>query len=84
MIVKISFILLKIASMKRVVLVLIISLLVWSCNDQNDYIQDVYVNENINLSLPEYSDILIPGNSIFIDGGVEGIIIYLTTNIYIN
>ena len=76
MIVKISFILLKIASMKRVVLVLIISLLVWSCNDQNDYIQDVYVNENINLSLPEYSDILIPGNSIFIDGGVEGIIIY--------
>ena len=34
------------------------------------------VNEFIDLSLPSYSDITTPGNSIFIEGGVEGIIIY--------
>ena len=48
----------------------------FSCNDQNDFIQDVYVNETIPLNLPEYSEVLTPGNSIFVDGGVEGIIIY--------
>ena len=31
---------------------------------------------NIDLNLPEYSDLQISGSSIFIEGGVEGIIIY--------
>ena len=47
-----------------------------SCNNQNDFIQDVYVNETIPLNLPEYSALLAPGASIFIEGGVEGLIIY--------
>ena len=51
------------------------SILFLSCENQNDFIQDVYVNETIPLNLPEYRD-LTPGNSIFVDGGVEGIIIY--------
>ena len=34
------------------------------------------MNEIVDLSLPIYSDITTPGNSIFIEGGVEGIIIY--------
>ena len=55
---------------------LIISILFCNCSNQNDYIQDIYVNEFIDLSLPIYSDITTPGNSIFIEGGVEGIIIY--------
>lgn len=76
MIVKISLILHKIASMKKIGLLLIISSLICACNDKNDYIQDVYVNETINLNSPEYSNILMPGNSIFVEGGVEGIIIY--------
>tara|TARA_B100001142_G_C13688832_1_gene405147 strand:+ start:51 stop:473 length:423 start_codon:yes stop_codon:yes gene_type:complete len=62
--------------MKKHNYILIISILIFSCNNKDDFIQDVYVNEIISLSLPEYSDILIPGNSIFISGGVEGIIIY--------
>ena len=56
--------------------ILIISTLILSCDTQEDFIQEVYVNEHIDLSLPIYSDISITGNSIFISGGVEGIIIY--------
>ena len=48
----------------------------FGCNSKNDFIQNVYVNEEIPLNLPEYSEILTPGNSIFVEGGVEGIIIY--------
>ena len=39
-------------------------------------IQEVYVNILVDLSLPEYSDLQVSGNSIFITGGVKGIIIY--------
>ncbi|MDB9910466.1 hypothetical protein OAC83_02465 [Flavobacteriales bacterium] len=47
-----------------------------TCNTKDDYIQEVYVNINIDLNLPEFSDLQVSGNSIFIEGGVEGIIIY--------
>ena len=56
--------------------IIIICILFLSCENQNDFIQEVYVNETVPLNLPEHSEILIPGNSIFVDGGVEGIIIY--------
>jgi hypothetical protein len=62
--------------MKKFNYILIISILIFSCNSKNDFIQNVYVNEEIPLNLPEYSEILTPGNSIFVEGGVEGIIIY--------
>jgi hypothetical protein len=62
--------------MKTSVHLLIISSLIVSCNTKDDYIQEVYVNETIDLSLPKYSDLNATGNSIFINGGVEGIIIY--------
>ena len=73
---KTSFILRKIAGMKKLNYILIISILIFSCNSKDDFIQNVYVNETIPLNLPEYSEILTPGNSIFVEGGVEGIIIY--------
>ena len=47
-----------------------------TCNTKDDYIQEVYVNINVDLNLPEYSNLQASGNSIFIEGGVEGIIIY--------
>jgi hypothetical protein len=47
-----------------------------TCNTKDDYIQEVYVNIFVDLNLPEYSDLQVSGNSIFIEGGVEGIIIY--------
>ena len=73
---KIPFILPTIAGMKKYTYTMIISLLFLSCSSKDDFIQDVYVNEYISLNLPEYSDILTPGKSIFVAGGVEGIIIY--------
>ena len=70
-----SFILGKIAAMKIRFYILIISVLIWGCN-KDDYIQEVYVNEYIDLNLASNSDITTPGNAIFVDGGIEGIIIY--------
>jgi hypothetical protein len=70
------FIFCKIVLMKLSLYILIISLLIASCNSKDDYIAEVYVNILIDLSLPEYSDLQVSGNSIFIEGGVEGIIIY--------
>jgi hypothetical protein len=62
--------------MKELSQILTISILIFSCNSKDDFIQNVYVNELIDLNLPIYSEITTPGNSIFIEGGVEGIIIY--------
>ena len=62
--------------MKAYILLFFITFLLFSCNSKDDYIQDVYVNIHIDLSLPEYSDLQVSGSSIFIKGGVEGIIIY--------
>tara|TARA_B110000003_G_scaffold3148_1_gene3402 strand:+ start:58 stop:474 length:417 start_codon:yes stop_codon:yes gene_type:complete len=62
--------------MKKLIYILTMNILLLSCNSKNDYIQEVYVNEYVNLSLPENSEIAISGSAIFIEGGVEGIIIY--------
>ena len=69
--------------MKTYVIFFFISLLLVGCDSKDDYIQDVYVNFYVDLTLPEYNDpenmygnIGVPGNSIFVNGGVEGIIIY--------
>ena len=62
--------------MKSALYILIALFFFSTCNTKDDYIQEVYVNINIDLNLPEYSDLQVSGNSIFIEGGVEGIIIY--------
>jgi len=52
-------------------------LLFFACQKEEDYIQHVMVDYNLNLSLPEYSDLQTVGNYIFIeDEGVKGIIVY--------
>ena len=70
------FLFCKIATMKSSLYILSISLLITSCNSKEDYIQEVYVNIDVDLNLPLYSDLQVSGNSMFIEGGVEGIIIY--------
>ena len=55
---------------------IILTLILSSCIDKNDYIRDVYVNIEIAVNQPEYSHLDAIGNSIFISGGVKGIIIY--------
>ena len=62
--------------MKKIILIFFIYCIVNSCNKQEDFIQDVYVSEFVDLSLPQYSEINITGNAFFIEGGVEGIIIF--------
>ena len=66
----------KIALMYKKLTIVIIALTLTCCNDESDFIENVYVNEFIDLSLPQYSEIIQNGSSIFIDGGIEGIIIY--------
>ena len=44
--------------------------------DDSSCIYHVYVNLFIDLNLPQFSDLQVAGNSIFIEGGIEGIIIY--------
>ena len=51
-------------------------LLFFSCQKEEDYIQNVVVDINLNLTLPEFSDLQTVGNYVFITGGVKGIIVY--------
>ena len=51
-------------------------LLFFSCQKEEDYIQNVVVDINLNLTLPEFSDLQAVGNYVFITGGVKGIIVY--------
>ena len=51
-------------------------LLFFSCQKEEDYIQNVVVDINLNLTLPGFSDLGTVGNSVFINGGVKGIIVY--------
>ncbi len=62
--------------MKNMFYIIIFLLSLISCSSESDYIRDVYVNIELNLSLPEYSELNTIGNSIFIEGGNKGIIIY--------
>jgi hypothetical protein len=62
--------------MKLAPYILSILFILSTCNTKDDYIQEVYVDIIVDLNLPEYSNLQASGNSIFIEGGVEGIIIY--------
>jgi len=62
--------------MNKAFIIIIFSLIFLSCNRKDDFIENVYVNEIIDLSLPQNSNIINNGSHIFIEGGVEGIIIY--------
>ena len=62
--------------MKKIIILAFCLISLCSCNDSDDYIQNVYVNIEVPVNQPEYSDLDAIGNSIFISGGVKGIIIY--------
>jgi hypothetical protein len=59
---------------------IIILLLFIHCGDSSEYIQNVYVDIEIDLSLPEFSNLNTVGNSMFLEGGNKGIIIYSFSN----
>ena len=62
--------------MKSFKSIIIFFMLFFSCNDQNNYIQNVYVDIEVDISLPQFSSINTVGNSMFIEGGNKGIILY--------
>lgn len=66
--------------MKKAKFLVLFLIIISSCGDSNDYIRDVYVDVEIDLSLPEFSPLNTVGNSIFIEGGNKGIIIYRFSN----
>ncbi len=66
--------------MKQAEFFLIFLLSIFSCGDSNNYIRNVYVDVEIDLSLPEFSNLNTVGNSLFIEGGNKGIIIYRHSN----
>ena len=66
--------------MKKAKFLVLFLIIISSCGDINDYIRNVYVDVEIDLSLPEFSPLNTVGNSIFIEGGNKGIIIYRFSN----
>ena len=62
--------------MTREIIYISIIALCCSCSNQDDYIRDVFVDIEIPINQPEYADLNPIGGSIFINGGVKGIIIY--------
>ncbi|MFC2132239.1 ubiquinol-cytochrome c reductase iron-sulfur subunit [Bacteroidota bacterium] len=62
---------------KRIVLLLIFSLSVFSCREQEDYIPYVFVEEEIYLTNQSNSNLRVPGGYLIIpEKGVNGIILY--------
>lgn len=47
-----------------------------SCNENHQVVPNVYVDFTIMLTDPEFNALNVPGNSITVTGGVNGIIIY--------
>lgn len=47
-----------------------------SCKDKNNQIPDTLVDFYININDPQYSDLQAVGNSIYVYGGIAGIVIY--------
>jgi hypothetical protein len=62
--------------MKKIYILLVSISVFISCQDKDDFIREVYVNIEIPVNQPEFSDLDAIGNSIFVSGGVKGIIIY--------
>ena len=64
-------------------IVIIMVLLVISCDNKECHINDVYVNKLINLSDEEYTELQFNGNYKFVEGGNAGIIIYrMSSNVF--
>lgn len=47
---------------------------------ENDLLPNITVNETVNLNLPKFINLQVPGGSAYISGGVNGIVIYKLNN----
>lgn len=59
---------------------LLIAVLLFSCekNDTNDVLPDIFVDETINLNLPQYINLQTPNGFAYTIGGIKGIVIQNT------
>lgn len=64
----------------RKLLLLFVLLFSISCekNETNDILPEFSFNETINLNLPQYIDLQVPGGWAYTNGGIQGIIIQNT------
>ena len=68
--------------MKKLIITIFV-LIIISCDSKQDYCNDVYVSKELILTNEAYKGLEQTGNSIFINGGNKGIIIYrFSTNEY--
>ena len=67
---------LDVITMHKLFLLLVLAVF-FSCekNDTNDVLPDVFVDETVNLNLPQYIDLQIPSGSAYTKGGIKGIVI---------
>jgi hypothetical protein len=70
---------LDITTMQKLFLLLVLAVF-YSCekNDTNDILPDVFVDETINLNLPQYIDLQTPSGWAYTNGGIKGIILQNT------
>ncbi|MEE2953633.1 MAG: hypothetical protein VX347_00490 [Bacteroidota bacterium] len=61
--------------MKKILFLILVSFISACINDDN-YIPIVSVDIDLNLNLPEYEQLNTIGSSLFVTGGVRGIVIY--------
>ncbi len=69
----------KISMMKKFIFILLAICLFINCtndNQNNDILPYIPVNESINLNLPAYSNLVVPGGWAYTSGGINGIIVY--------
>jgi nitrite reductase/ring-hydroxylating ferredoxin subunit len=70
---------LDVITMHKLFLLLVLAVF-FSCekNETNDVLPDVFVDENINLNLPQYIDLQTPSGWTYTNGGIKGIVIQNT------
>lgn len=74
--------------MKNIVIAIIVSIGLMSCNssddnnqNQNPYLVVPPVSLNLNLNLPEYNELKFPGGSVIVTNqGIKGIIVYCVSD----
>ena len=52
----------------------------FACDEKQNPVPNVYVDFEVNLNDPQFNTVIIPGNYIYLTGGVNGIILYHTVD----
>jgi len=60
----------------KILLTIILLQNIISCDSKHQVVPNVYVNFYLSIFDPEFNDLAAPGNSIYVTGGVNGIVIY--------